>query len=543
MAITPRDTRSDWAVLAAAPTAPAPAVSTAPSAPTTPTPPYPEADAPGKRDLLREYVAGGRTFWYASRTALATRLPDAIDDVTADFGDDLYTRMLRDPQIAASVAILKAAVLEQGPRLEPAIQDEADPDYEQAKTLYEEAVDMLADMDTSLDDVLWDLLDCVAYGNRVAEQVYAYEPAKTEHRRIYRVNRLKVKPRETVGFVVDQYMDLVGLVAMVPGIAVDATGRLYIDGAQDADPPPNLLGPEKFVIATFRPRNSDPRGTSVLRPAYGPWWRKQQIIPEYLKYLAQFAGPSIVGFTAENAQDVPDPADPAQRITPQQIMLAALQDLHNGTAAAFPYGAQIKEIAMQGEGAAFLRAIAHCDQQITKAVLTQELATEVSDNQARAAAQVHQEVLDTLVRQGKRHIVGILRRQMLQPWAVANWGPAARRLAPFVTLGDTLPRDQAKLWSAASQLMAQGYLAPDQMPKLDRQIGLPVREHVPVLAPAPVGRPGGPPSPPTTGAPARPAPRPGPGAPDPALNPAPAPAPSPTRRVSRRDLFRGGWDA
>jgi len=61
--------------------------------------------------LSTEYVAGGTGLW--SRTALRT-LPAAIDDVTQDFGDDLYDRMDLDPVVHANKNVLKVAIIEEG---------------------------------------------------------------------------------------------------------------------------------------------------------------------------------------------------------------------------------------------------------------------------------------------------------------------------------------------------------------------------------------------------------------------------------------------
>src|SRR5690349_13463040 len=48
-------------------------------------------------DPKKEYAAGGtENVWL---TSYARALPHYIDDLTLDFGPDLYVRMLRDPQV------------------------------------------------------------------------------------------------------------------------------------------------------------------------------------------------------------------------------------------------------------------------------------------------------------------------------------------------------------------------------------------------------------------------------------------------------------
>jgi hypothetical protein len=433
-------------------------------------PPYPPLAEPSLDRLTREYVAGGGWAWYGQ---VARTLPNAIDDVTADFGDDLYERMLFDPQVSAVSTIFKASILESGLDMTSAIKSRSNPNFDLAAEIADEAARMVSEFDGTFDDVLWNLLDCLAFGNKVAEQTYKLGPARKDGRKILMLDKLKVRPRRATVYAVDIYMNVVGLLVRVPPNASPWSATMMF-GPEDE--PFNLIPPQKFVITNFRPKDNDPRGSSLLRPAYSPWWRKQQIVPEYLKYLSQFAGPSLVGYVGPDA--TPQVQPDGTVITGEQVMLTALQALRNGTAAAFPNGAKVDPLVMQGDGAAFLRAIDNCDQQITKAVLTQELATEQSRNQARAAAQVHQDVLDTLIRQGKLAFAAQIRNQLFKRWVAYNWGDDAAELAPKLNFGKTILREQPALWGAVSQMMGQGYLAPSQLALLDEMVGLPVRDEV-----------------------------------------------------------------
>lgn len=440
----------------------------------TPPPPLHELRPLTPQELTREYVSGGYLGWYGE---YARALPYAIDDISSDFGDDIYARMLLDAQVNAAFTVYKASILETGLTLLPAIDDAADPDYETATLICDEATAMLDQLQTPLMDVLNDLLDAAAFGHKVAEQVYVYRAGADGQRRLY-LRALKPKPRRTTAFVVDAYLNVLGLLGLIPGQA----WTMALPGAV-LDPAllPNLLPRERFLVVTWRPRDGDPRGTSILRPAYDPWWRKRQILPEYLKYLSQFAGPSLIGFTPEGATTQP-PADSlgnptaAEPVTPEQAMLAALQSFRNGTAAAFPFGAQVQPVDMQGDGAAFLRALAQCDQQITKSILTQELATEEGEHSTRAQAQVHQDVLDTLIRQGKQTIVRAFTFDVLRNWVRYNWGDQALHLVPQTSLGSTEAQDVAPLMNAVAALERAGYLHPSQYADVDDMLNLPERD-------------------------------------------------------------------
>jgi hypothetical protein len=456
----------------------------------------------------REYVAaGGSWSWYGTG---ARALPVPIDDLSEDFGLDIYDQMMLDAQVAACVNVLKASILEDGVTLGPAKTDEQASEYEQAVEIRDDAERMFTLLDTPLDDVLWSLLDACWLGNKVAELVSALEK-EPDGRSTLRIRAIKPKPRESVAFVCDAYLNVVGILGAEPG-QVLPTGSGQLLEKND----PRILPRDKFAILSWHPADGDPRGTSVLRPAYTAWWRKQQIIPEYLRYLAQFASPSVWGTPPEGASVAPaadglgnpvdssgqpvDTDDPAALaaleipLTPEQQLLAALLLWRNGTALAVPNGTEIHPVEMQGEGEAYLRAFALSNAEITHAVLGQELATEEGSHQARAAASVHQDILDTIVRQGKQAVERMLTNDVLRPWVERNYGRDTLELTPIVTLGTTERQDQAQIMTAVAALMRAAYLHPSQLRAVDELLGLPVRDLTqnPLPQAAPAAAPGEP---------------------------------------------------
>ncbi len=404
----------------------------------------------------REYVSAGGGVWTAiARTA--RRLPWHLDDVTRDFGDDLYDRMLLDPQVAAAINVMKAAILEDGAHIVAWLHDESDPQFQQAQELFTFCEDVLENLDTPLDDVLWNLLDAIATGNRVAEQVYEQRGAQLVLR------ALKVKPRRSTAFVVDSYNNVLGLLGAIPGAPM-AAGSLVVDPGQ-AD---NILPRDKFAVLTFRPKDHDPRGTSILRPAYNPWWLKMQTWPEYLKYLAQFASKSLIGTLPEGARSPTGVAE-----SPAELMGQQLENFQNGSWTVIPNGAKIDMIGSDGEGGAFRRAFEMYDRQIVTAIINQTLTTMEGVHQSRAAASVHQDVFDTLIRQAKKSVERMLRRDVLMNLVRYNFGDAAVPLTPYVTLGYIEQQDKGAMIGAYAQ---GGYqFDPSQYPAIDEEIGVPPR--------------------------------------------------------------------
>lgn len=430
----------------------------------------------GPQQLLREYVAGGNLGWY-SPLGYGRALPHSLDDLEGDFGDEIYAKMAIDPQISACLSIFKAGILEGGLALAPAVDDNTDPEFDLAASIAEEAETMFDNLQTSLDDVLWDMLSCLHLGSKVAELIFELQPGVTESRPLLQVVAIKPKPRHATAFVVDAYTNVYGLLIRAPGQSAPFLGTADFDPQH---PPQNFLPREKFAISSFRPVDADPRGTSLLRPAYDPWWRKRQLYLEHLRYASQFAGPSLIGYTAPEAQtqaatdDLGNLLDGVLPITPEQAMQSALEQFRNGTAASFPYGSSVQVLESKGDGAAFLRAIAECNISITKALLTQSLATEEGEHQTRAASTVHQDVLGTLVRQGKRSLLRTIIKDVLKPWVLRNWGEKAVHLTPIASLGESEQQDVAPMITA---LAAAGYqIGPSQMAEIDSSLGLPIRD-------------------------------------------------------------------
>jgi hypothetical protein len=286
------------------------------------------------------------------------------------------------------------------------------------------------------------------------------------------LDRVTVKPRRAVAFVVDAFQRVIALKAIIPGqpgfIAADA---LFV-GNLDADP--TVLPREKFAILTNRPKDADPRGTSDLRPAYTPWWLKQQVWADRLRALAQFGGPSLIGELPPGA--LPRKDSTGKTVDPATGFAQDLEAFRNGKVVVHANGAKVTPLSLPLAGDAFRHAIQDCDGAIVKAVLTQDLATNEARHGTRAQAQVHQDVLGTLKRQKKQAVVRMVRMDILRHWVRYNWGAAAIPLTPKVSLGDTEEQDFATKATAVATLYSSGFLDDSQLPALDGDLKLPPRD-------------------------------------------------------------------
>jgi hypothetical protein len=439
-----------------------------------------EQGAKPKAQLQKEYVAGGLFSW----PKLIRALPFYFDDLTRDFGDDIYERMLNDPQVDSCVEILKLAILAQGVHLLPS-RKQLDPDYKESvkyRDFCKRNLECHLDQDF-ITGPLYDMLDALPLGNKIAEKVY-YIPDKGEDKGLVCLRRLKVKPRRTVAFAVDPYLNVIGILGRLPGRGGPA---LISSIAVEAVKAEWFLPREKFAVLTYRPKNGDPRGTSCIRPAYNPWWLKTQVWPEYLKFLVQFASPSLIGTLSANAQRLPK-VDPntgqfeldnqgnVVYVDPETAMLSMLLAFQNGTALVIPNDAKVNALEVRNQGDPFDAAIALFDRQIAKSILNQTLATEEAKFQARAAAQTHQDILGLPIRYGKKAVEAMIKRDICYYLLKYNYGKEiADKYTPEVNLSETEAQDFPEFATAIAKLKHTGFLHHSQFEEIDSWLNLPQR--------------------------------------------------------------------
>jgi len=436
----------------------------------------------GARD---EYVAGSPLNAYVN---YARSLPAYIDDITRDLGLDVYRKMLWDDAVASAVGTLQSAVLEDGVHLTSAVAQKDDPAFAQAATYTADAERMLADLETPLGAVLWDMTRAFGYGYRVAEQVYALDVSPVTKKRQLTLRALKVKPARATAFVVDPFNNVLGLLGVIPGVGLPVQQGTMLLG--DLAQVPNLIPREKFAILTIRPEDNDPRGTSLLRPAYCAFYDKVSLAPEFIKFLSSFGTPSIVAHTAEGASlqyetdavtgqpiTTPDPVTglpvPLLR-DPLHELTLALTNLRNNSILALPFGADARVIESAADGSTYLEAFDRLDRRITQAILYNTLSSLEGKHQTRASSGTHENRFETLVKQLKEFVTSMIRRDILRRYLILNYGAEAARLTPLVSLGAPAKEDKTE---RGKMFVAAGYrVGRSQLAKIDEDLGAPERD-------------------------------------------------------------------
>lgn len=426
----------------------------------------------GRPDLTREYVASGASY-HAASVPLA--LPTSIDEVMRERGARHYEWMMTDPVVSASVRTLKLAILAGGMDLRANVCSRPGPASRGLNPDESLAADVVkfcwrcVERCQGWHPFLMGLLEAVAFGNKMAEKVFEVAVSGPDAGKLV-WKSIKVKPRDAWQFVVDDAMNVLGVLFRRPtGTTRPGEARAF-------------LPREKVVILTWDPTDADPRGTSVLRPAVEPCNLKRLVWPQLYKHACQFGSASLLGKTAPGEIDrhpvdeegVPIPG--ASAVSPQQFMAGQLVNFQNGSVLVVPSGAEVSPIQPQGDGEVFHKAVDLFNREIVQAILLQTRATREAEHGSRADSKTGQDIFGLLVASGREMLAGTLRDDCFRQLVALNYGQdVADEFTPLVTFG-TQDHDRASQWSAVANLMRSGYLVDSQLEEIDSMMGLPIRD-------------------------------------------------------------------
>lgn len=285
-----------------------------------------------------------------------------------------------------------------------------------------------------------------------------------------------IKPRshEATAFVVDGFNNVVGMAYVKPGESLPTNGNFIFEQTTNAL---RIRPRSKFWIPVHKPQDCDPRGISHLRSIYTPWWKKQQLTPQHLAFVARFAQPSLVAKLSKEAKDqIPVYNSQNEIVSRKSTVTAttqALAKVKGGAVAAF-IDTDVMMLEAKTEGKVIFDSYDHEDRQIAKGILWQTLTTEESQHMARAAGATHQDVFGIGI-QFLRDLMEWSERHEILYWLVYyNYGEeAARRYTPVVSYGDVQVQDIPKTMAALAQLSLAGGIDPSMWPEIRIMLGLP----------------------------------------------------------------------
>jgi len=425
-----------------------------------------------------EETAIGPRFPRLDKTkAYLRRLPSAIDDLSRELGNDVYERMYNDATVSASCESQIAQSLSRGMRLKPRYSQRGHELFKQSMEAYDLVSRALECyhgghdeyLCNNLTEVLEDMSRAMKkFGNSASEITWeVYKGKYPKLRGKMHPKSINVLGPESYAYVVDAYKRVPAIAvysgrAKTGGGGVDYYSQMGTLGSMEMDATTMPTGWEAVPISKFMcmrtgSKTGDPRGVSSLRAAFNPWLLKIQLMPEFLKFLRQFAGPSIVGLTPENAPLGPIDSDTGKRKPAREMLYEALLDFENGSVLAADFGTEINVIQASNDGQAFVSAISMLDHQIVKAI-SYTVLTEAMNHQTRAASSTGKDISDMPVQMLKNRICAMVQGQLFGRIVYYNMGPEmARLVTPIATLGNLAPEDRnasVQSWAAAGWQVA-----------------------------------------------------------------------------------------
>ena len=307
-----------------------------------------------------------------------TFLPNP-DEVLQREDKSIYSTMMKDAHIFGAVQQRKSYVLSKDWNITPASNDATDGKIA-------EYVQETVQKELNLYQDLEDLLRAFEHGYSVSEAVWRDD------------------------------MDGLTFDGLLPRMwhrfAFKPDGTLLLI---DNGPPVELTMPYKFIVHRNEPEPENPYGTSVLSRCYWPWKFKQAGWEFWLRVLDKFGVPSLAALFEGDMNEVAT-LERAERISDELLKVAS------GSAGAFDGVTEIKAIDAQGSGDDFKIFLSMCDSQISKAILTVTLTTEVSEKGSYSLGQIHEQALKQLTFKDCNALAATVTRTLMKWIAELRFG-------------------------------------------------------------------------------------------------------------------------
>lgn len=337
--------------------------------------------------------------WTQSALAMLGGLSDYNPDdlvLSKGTGVKIYQDMIRDPYVKAAISLKKISVSRLPMRILPASEDEKD--QEIAKF-----VEMnLEKMETTIDTLLWGVMNCVDVGYSIGEMNYRIVETGDFKGKIA-MKSVKSKDPYVFVFRIDEYGNIAAIVQRIGGFISEA-GAQYKAGSLNMGQ--NEFPPDKFLIASFQPLYANPYGQSDLRSAYRAFFIKDWAWKFRAIFMEKWGMPPIIGTFPNGTTE--------QR---RQKLEEVLESIQNETVITIPEDLKVEilRIASEGRTTEYERAIADLNKEILIGIMGSFLwAEEGKRTGARAQGQVHFQVSKLFVEHLATIIEDVLNRQLVK---------------------------------------------------------------------------------------------------------------------------------
>jgi len=474
-----------------------------------------------EHDLTKPYVPASNYTLNQQRILAASD-----DDIDLEVSLETYERMEREGTITKAKTILITSVLSDDLQMAPgATEDEtSEKDYEWYVKIQQFSERVICGLDKPYRDSMEQLLgNGIRYGHGIAESEWDYRldtepppaPDPADKQKAPKNSKsmwskmglwfglgaedpkptvpdpsigvqetrlmptsIKVKPRGATRFVVDDFMNILGIYPV---------NRRY-NKAFTLD---EMIDRKKFLILTLNKHDEDPRGRSMYRAAFNWYNIKTQVPAELLRFILEEIVPKAIGKlppdTDARPYEIQRDSDgniiyEADGTTPKTFTVAEsfknqIDHFRSGSGAVIPNGADLspykKGMTGSSDADLFPKVTKLLDDQMENAILLQTLAQSEGAHQARSASEQVAEVLYMLVFWLKLALAMVTLYDLIAPAVEMNYGAWALKYLPKVSFGDFVNRNWVEMLKALSDGYFKGLIDDSQRAQLMAWMGLP----------------------------------------------------------------------
>ncbi len=411
------------------------------------------------KELTGEFVSGGGSF---AQTRLSL---ESVDRLRSNLTPQVLRQLRYDSEVESSVEFLVDAVFVDGIQAVSLIADKEHGDFEAAHQLAEFVNHAVSSAQRKIASVMCEIFRGGFYhGVKAAEIVL-----KVDEENNLVLDRLNPKPNSAISFVCDRFFNVLGL----------ASWTTFYTAEQISQKKTEIISREKFLILQFELEDNDPRGIKKICAVIDDYTDKQSTRKQYEEWRRTSAIPKKVGITPPNAKSAPKLNAAGSQVIvngiPQTIsaekgLMIALEGFANNSTVTAPFGTDIKQLEVNGNGEQFIKSLKASNVGIRKGILGDSLATGEADKDARAAKEVALEIVELRIKAMKNIVAEAIERDVFRLLVEVNFGADKVHLTPLCSLGDTDRRAWATDLTAAN---GAGYqFAPEHLSEIDVQFGL-----------------------------------------------------------------------
>lgn len=331
--------------------------------------------------LTSEFATRKKVEVYES---IFTHLPDPDKILQLNgYNYDIYRDLLTDAHLTSVIQQRKMQVIQMGWEVDNIEDDKKK----------KEAIQIISDM--NLNKISSDILDALLYGFVVTEIIWELRDGK------YIPIDLITKPQEWFRFDKDNKIKMTD-----NKVKPNRYTKEKIDGGL------RELPAYKFIVVQYNPKYDNPYGERLLRKVYWPVIFKRATIEKWHLLSEKFGIPFFLGYYNTSASE-----------EEKEKILEQMEEAIKNNVALMEDGTKVefKENPKYEIGQLFENMVQLQNSEISKAILTVTLTTDVGRVGSYKAAEIHKDMLEYIGLSDKK-LVETTINKMLEYYSEVNYG-------------------------------------------------------------------------------------------------------------------------